>query len=276
MSRKLLVWSILIALSVLPASGNADTIVRTMSGTSAGGNPVALEVIIEFTPTGGDFSLGTGTATASFTLENTSGLQAYTDYIEPAIGNPILTGFMFNVPCDAVITGMEAWVLAGSTIYSNGTNMVGTPYPRGCITLGADELYTSWYELEAMEAAGFYGIFTTSLETQEGVKGGIVDPEVLVDCELQGEVFSPIFIVGPVEYVITIECLGTDLDTAADFLTLCSFAPGTSQVSSALAAKFQGADGGGENSCFVGDEGYCSQIGTDEKSWGTIKNMYRK
>jgi hypothetical protein len=275
MSYKLLVWCLLIALPLLPTSSNADTIVRTMSGTSSGGNPVALEVTIDFTPTGGDFNAGTGTATASFTLENTSGLQVYSDAIEPAVGNPILTGFMFNVPCDAVITSMDAWVLAGSSIYSTGTNMVGTPYPRGCTTLSTDELYTSWYELEAQEAAGFYGIFTNSLETQEGVKGGIVDPEVLIDCELQGEVFSPIYVVGPVMYVINIECLTTDLDTAADFLTLCSFVPGAQQVSSALAAKFQGADGGGEFSCFVADEGYCGEIGTEEKSWGSIKSMYK-
>ncbi len=276
MSCKLLVWFLLIAFSLLPISGKADTIVRTMFGTSSGGNPVALEVTIEFTPTGGDFAAGTGTATASFTLENISGLQAYSDYIEPAVGNPILTGFMFNVPPDAVITGMDAWVLAGSSIYSTGTNMVGTPYPRGCTTLDADELFTDWYELEAQEAAGFYGIFTNSLETQEGVKGGIVDPEVLVDCVLQGEVFSPIYVVGLVRYVIAIECLGFELDTAEDFLTLCSFAPGSSQVSSALAAKFQGVDGGGEYSCFVADVGYCSQISTEEKSWGSIKSMYRE
>ena len=276
MSRKLLVWCLLMVFSLLPISGKADTIVRTMSGTSSGGNLVALEVTIDFTPTGGDFLMGTGTATASFTLENTSGLNVYTDIIEPPLGNAILTGFMFNVTPEAVITGMDAWVLAGSSIYSNGANMMGTPYPRGCTTLSADELYTSWYELEAQEAAGFYGIFTSSLETQEGVKGGVLDPEVLIDCELQGEVFSPIFIVGPIKHVITLECLGTDLDTAADFLTLCSFAPGVMQVSSALAAKFQGVDGGGENSCFVADEGYCNQIGSEEKSWGFIKSMYRK
>lgn len=275
MSRKLLVWCLLVALSLLPISSKADTIVRTMSGTSSGGDLVALEVTIEFTPTGGDFTAGTGTATASFTLENTSGLNVYTD-IEPPLGNAILTGFMFNVPPDAVITGMDAWVLAGSSIYSKGANMAGMPYPRGCTTLAADELYTSWYELEAQEAAGFYGIFTSSLETQEGVKGGVLDPEVLVDCDLQGEVFSPIFVVGPIKYVVAIECLGPELDTAADFLTLCTFVPGVTQVSSALAAKFQGVDGGGENSCFVADEGYCSQIGNEEKSWGSIKNMYRE
>ena len=276
MSRKLLVWCLLIVLSLLPVSGKADTIVRTMSGTSSGGNLVALEVAIEFTPTGGDFTAGTGTATASFTLENTSGLNMYSDLIEPAIGNAILTGFKYNVPPDEVITGMDAWVLAGSSIYSSGGSMLDTGYPRGCTTLDADELYTNWYELEAQEAAGFYGIFTTSLETQEGVKGGILDPEVLVDCVLQGEVFSPIFVVGPIKYVITIECLGPELDTAADFLTLCTFVAGASQVSSALAAKFQGMDGGGEYSCFVADAGYCSQISNEEKSWGFIKNMYRE
>ena len=276
MSRKLLVWCLLVGLSLLPISGKADTIVRTMSGTSSGGDLVALEVTIEFTPTGGDFNTGTGTAAVSFTLENISGLNVYSDMIEPPLGNAILTGFMFNVPPDAVITGMDAWVLAGSSIYSSGANMCGMPYPRGCTTLAADELYTSWYELEAQEAAGFYGIFTSSLETQEGVKGGVLDPEVLVDCELQGEVFSPIFVVGPIKYVVAIECLGPELDTAADFLTLCTFVPGVTQVSSALAAKFQGVDGGGENSCFVADEGYCSQIGNEEKSWGSIKNMYRE
>ena len=276
MKRKLLAWCLLGVFTLLPISGKADTIVRTMSGTSSGGDLVALEVTIEFTQTGGDFAAGTGTATASFTLENTSGLNVYTDFIEPPLGNAILTGFMFNVPPDAVITGMDAWVLAGSSIYSNGANMAGMPYPRGCTTLTADELYTSWYELEAQEAAGFYGIFTSSLETQDGVKGGVLDPEVLVDCELQGEVFSPIFVVGPIKYVVAIECLGTDLDMAEDFLALCTFVPGVTQVSSALAAKFQGVDGGGENSCFVADEGYCNGIGNEEKSWGSIKNMYRE
>ncbi len=272
MIRKIMVSLFLIVLTLLPVSSRADVIVRTMYGANGCGSFVALEVTIEFTPTGGDFVAGTGTATASFTLENISGLQPFQD---PAIGNPIATGFMFNVPPDAVITGRDSWVLAGSSVYSTGVKMSGKMYPPGCSTLGADELYNNWYELQDMGVAGSYGIFTNSIETNNGVKGGILDPEVLINCELQGDVFSPLFIVGHVKHVITLESLGTELDTAEDFLSLCSIVPGE-QVSSAFVAKFQGADEGGELSCRVHDVGYCGPIDNEEKSWGSIKNMYRE
>ena len=272
MIRKIMVLLFLVVLTLLPVSSRADVIVRTMYGANSCGSFVALEVTIELTPTGGDFAAGTGTATASFTLENTSGLHPFQD---PAIGNPIATGFMFNLPPDAVITGRDTWVLAGSSIYSTGVKMCGKQVPKGCRTLGADELYNDWYELHNMGVSGSYGIFTNSIETNNGVKAGILDPEVLINCELQGDVFSPLFIAGHVKHVVTLESLGTELDTAEDFLSLCSIVPGE-QVSSALVAKFQGADEGGELSCRVHDVGFCVVNATDEKSWGSIKNMYRE
>ena len=123
--------------------------------------------------------------------------------------------------------------------------------------------------------AGYYGIFTTSLETLNGVKGGIVDPEVVENCILAGDIFSPIVVSGRIKYVVDLGCLDTSLDCAADFLTLCSEIFGVTQQASALGGKFKGVDSSGEESCFVADPGDCTPIAVEEGSWGSIKAMYR-
>lgn len=260
------------ALMLVPFTAGADTIVRTLTGTSAHGNYVAFDVTIDFTVTGGDFGLGTGTAVASFTLENTSGLYPFDD---PAVGNPILTGFMFNVPDGASVLLSQALVLAGSNLYSTGGKMNGDTYPPGCYPIAADEDHLDWYELTADVAAGYYGIFTTSLETQNGVKAGIVDPEVMEDCIQAGDIFSPFVVSGRIKYVVDLGSLDHSLDCAADFLLLCSQIFGEMQESVALGGKFQGLDGGGEESCFVADPGECTPVAVEDGSWGSIKAMYR-
>jgi len=256
---------------LVPFAAGADTIVRTLTGTSALGNYVAFDVTIDFTATGGDFSMGTGTAVASFTLENTSGLYPFAD---PPTGNPILTGFMFNVPDGATVSFSQALILAGSYIYSTGGRIDGENYSPGCYPVTADEDHINWYELAEDEAAGYFGIFTSSLETLEGVKGGIVDPETLEDCILEGDVFSPIVVAGRIKYVVDLGCLDTNLDCAFDFLTLCSEIYGEMQLESCLGGKFQGLGGGGEESCFVAEP--CSPpVSVEESNWGSIKAMYR-
>ena len=259
------------AIMLVPFAAEADTIIRTLSGTSALGYYVAFEVTIDFTATGGDFSAGTGTAVASFTLENTSGLYPYTD---PPDGNPILTGFMFNIPDGATAALSQAIILAGSNIYSTGGRIDGENYPPGCFPVTTDEDHVNWYELTEDEAAGYYGIFTNSLETLNGVKGGIIDLEVLEDCIQEGDIFSPIVVAGRIKYVVDLGCLNTDLDCAVDFLSLCSEIFGEMQLESALGGKFQGVGGGGNESCFVAEP--CEPpVSVDESDWSSIKAMYR-
>ena len=260
---------LMVAVVLVPLATEADTVVRTLTGTSAHGNYVAFDVTIDFTATGGDFNAGTGTATVGFTLENTSGLYPFQD---PPVGNPILTGFMFNVPDGAIVCLTHAYILAGSNIYSTGGRIDGENYPPGCYPISSDEDHINWYELTADEAAGYYGIFTNSLETLNGVKGGIVDPEVMEDCIQAGEIFSPIVVSGRIKYVVDLGCLDTSLECASDFLELCSEIFGEMQVPSALGGKFQGVDGGGDESCFVADP--CTPISVEEGSWGSIKAMY--
>jgi hypothetical protein len=257
---------------LVPLAIDADTIQRTLSGTNTQGCYVAFQVTIDFAATGGDFASGTGTATVSFTLENFSGLYGYQD---PATGNPILTGFMFNIPPGAGISLSDALVLAGSNIYSTGGRIGGETLPPGCHPVQTDEVHTNWYELQEETAEGYFGIFTNSLETQDGVKGGIVDLEVLEDCVQAGEIFSPIVIAGRVMFVLDLSYLDESLDCAVDFLTLCSHISGSEKVLSALGGKFQGADADGDESCFVADAGYCSEISVEQRSWSQIKSIYR-
>jgi len=261
---------VLFAVVLVPFASEADTVVRTLTGTSAHGNYVAFDLTIDFTATGGDFNAGTGTADVCFTVENTSGLYPFQD---PAVGNPILTGVMFNVPDGATVTLSQALILAGSNIYSTGGRIDGENYPPGCYPIAADEDHVNWYELTEDEAAGYYGIFTNSLETQNGVKGGIVDPEVMEDCIQAGDIFSPIVVAGRIKYVTELGCLDTSLQSAADFLDICSLMFGEMQQTSSLGGMFQGVDGGGEGSCFVAEP--CIPISVEEGSWGSIKAMYR-
>ena len=75
--------------------------------------------------------------------------------------------------------------------------------------------------------------------------------------------------------MVCIGCLDESLDCASDFLLLCSEIFGEMQESSALGGKFQGVDGGGDESCFVADPGDCMPVAVEEGSWGSIKAMYR-
>jgi hypothetical protein len=260
-----------IILLLVPFAAGADSIQWTITGTSSHGSYVAFQVTIDFVITGGEFTLGTGTATVSFTLENVSGLYAYQD---PTVGNPILTGFMFNIPPGAAISLSEAVVLAGSNIYSTGGKIGGESIPPGCYPVLTDEQHTNWYELQEEVVAGYFGIFTNSLEAMDGVKGGIVDPAVLNDCVQAGEIFSPIVVAGRVMFVVDLSYLDESLNCAEDFLSLCSYLSGYEHLFSALGGKFQGADDGGDESCFVADAGYCSEIAVERHSWGYIKSIY--
>ncbi len=255
----------------LPHTSSADTINRTVSGTTDGGQAVAFDVTIDFTQTGGDFGAGTATATVVITLENVSGLYAFQT---PPLGNPLLTAFYFNMPPGATVAYAEASVLAGSVLYSLGTDLAGTWYPAGCTVLGSDEIHTDWYLLTAGSSTGDYGVFSYSLETVTGVLGGIADPDVFSACTLLGDVYSDLAITGPVAFTLYLGQLGMPLDTAEDFLALCSAVHGEQQ-SAAIAGKFMGTDEYGEDSGIIAYIGFCEQVGTKLESWGKIKSMYR-
>ena len=246
----------------------ADTYVATIDGPCANGT-ASLRADIEFTPTGGNFANGTGSATVRFTLENTSGLIPFQ---QPAVGNPILTSFYFNVPPGTPVLYSEARILAGSTVYSTGTNVNGIPVPAGCTVTPVDLIRTGFYELTGSASTGQYGIFTNSLQTAGGNAGGLVDPEVFVACAPQGDFFSPLVIGGRVQFTLSLSNLGTDLDSAADFQNQCSLVSGQRDPSS-FAGKFQGTGVGGEDSCFIGIP--CGPTDAARKSWGTVKRYYR-
>jgi hypothetical protein len=264
---------LLLVLSVIifPGASSADTVSRTVSGYTDGGQAVEFEVTVDLTPTGGDFGSGTGTATAVVTLENTTGLFPYQS---PPVGNPLLTAFMFNLPEGASVAYGEARVLAGSALYSLGTDLAGTWYPAGCSVPGGDEIHTGWYQLNSGVSTGDYGTFSYSLETVGGVLGGLAAPEVLPACSPAGDIYSNLCVTGPVAFTLYLGNLGTSLDMAGDFMALCSAVSGE-QHSSAIGGKFQGTDYYGEDSGFVGDIGYCQQVATELHSWGSIKAVYR-
>jgi len=268
MKRFATVTLALMSLTVIPAASQAD-LTETISGSCEGGQYVASDFTINFTPTGGDFNAGTGTATATITLENTSGLYPFQ---VPALGNPIQTSFFFNVPPTASVAMTDASILAGSSIVSTGTIIDGVPIPPGCVTLIADQSQPTWYVLQSGVSAGEYGIFTSGLETSEGIKAGLVDPEVYVACVAQGDVFSPLVVAGRVRFTLSLGNLGTTLDSAEDFASLCSN-PAGSNDPFAFAAKFQGTAVDGEGSCFIGHG--CETIPVDATTWGAIKAIYR-
>ncbi|HEY2955255.1 MAG TPA: hypothetical protein VGK89_08410 [Candidatus Eisenbacteria bacterium] len=249
--------------------GGADTYLATVRGSCTGGDQTSFQALIEFTPTGGNFANGTGTAIVRFTLENTTGLIPFQS---PAKGNPILTSFYFNVPPGTLVLYTEGRILAGSTFYSTGTTVNGIPVPAGCTVLVADLIRTDFYELQGSSSTGQYGIFTNSLQTAGGVAAGLVDPEVFAACVPQGDFFSPLVIGGQVRFTLTLGNLGTTLDSAADFQLLCSLVSGMRDPSS-FAGKFQGTDIGGEGSCFNGTP--CGPTAVAPGSWGAIKLIYR-
>lgn len=255
-------------LAVGVSLARADTYVATVHGNCPPGQ-TSLQANIDFTPTGGNFANHTGTATVRFTLENTSGLIPFQS---PAVGNPILTSFYFNVPPGTGVSYLEGRYLAGSTVYSTGTTIAGIPVPAGCTVLLVDLVRTSFYQLTGTQSTGQYGIFTNSLQTAGGVAGGLVDPDVFVACVKQGDFFSPYVVGGRVQFTVNLSNLGTDLDSASDFQNQCSLVSGQRDASS-FAGKFQGTGAGGEGSCFNGID--CGPVDVARKSWGAVKQIYR-
>lgn len=227
--------------SLAAQAAGADTYVGNVTGPCTSGDVTSFRAEIDFASTGGDFSQGTGTAVVRFTLENTTGLVPFQN---PEKGNPILTSFYFNVTPGALVAYAEGRILAGSTLYSTGAEINGTPAPPGCTELAVDLLRTEFYEFRGSSQTGQYGIFTNSVQTVDGVAAGLVDPEVFVSCVAQGTVFSPVVVAGRVRFTLLLSGLGTDLDSASDFQLLCSMVTGDRQASS-FAGKFQGTDVGG-------------------------------
>ena len=265
---KRLITLVVTAASLAVGLARADTYVATVRGFCSD-DSTSYQALIDFTPTGGNFGNGTGTATVRFTLENTSGLIPFAN---PAVGNPILTTFYFNVPAGTGVTYVEGRILAGSTVYSTGAIVNGIPAPAGCTVLLVDLIRTGFYELLGSSSTGQYGIFTNSIQTEGGVAAGLVDPELFVACVKQGDIFSPLVIGGQVRFTLMLSGLGNDLDSASDFQQQCSIVSGQRDPSS-FAGKFQGTGVGGEESCFIGIP--CGPTPAATRSWGAIKTIYR-
>jgi hypothetical protein len=253
----------LLALASSPLAASADVTTATVNGVCPGPQSVSFQLGIDFTPT------GPGTATVRFTVENTSGVYPFQN---PTLGNPVLTGFFFNIPGGASASYVDGRLLAGGTLVSSGGNINGVPVPAGCTPLITDLPETSWYELVAGQATGQYGIFTTGVSTAEGIKAGLVDPDVVVGCVPQGDVFSPIYVAGRARFTIQLSGLPASFNSAEDFLALCSTVHGEQQPSS-LAGHMQGTGTNGASSCFAAKP--CSPTPTRSTSWGTLKGFYR-
>lgn len=266
MTRPPVLLALLLCLSSSVAG--ADSITRTLYGISTGGTPVSCDVTIDFTVGAGNFGAGTGTATVAFTILNTTGLIPYQS---PAAGNPAISGFFFNLPPNAQLSYSEGRVLAGGNIYSTGVTIAGEHVPPGITPVGADKIVTSWYEVDAGQSAGQYGFFTTAISTTSGVRASLVDPAVLAGASQHGTIFPPLVIGGPVRFTLLLSHLGLSLDSADDFLVLCSTATGTSQPS-ALGAKFQTTEAGA-GSAWAGAP--CSPTATRNATWGALKQLYR-
>lgn len=232
-------------------------------GNCPGPQPVSFEVSVDFVPT------GPGAATVHFTLENTSGVYPFQ---VPAIGNPVLTGFFLNLPSGAGVTYTEARILAGGSVVSNGGSIDAVPVPAGCTALPADLVRTEWYELITGQATGQFGILSVGPSTDEGIKAGLVDPDVFDGCEPLGDVFSPIFVAGRVRFRFELTGLPAAFDSAQDFDGLCSLVHGAKQPTS-FAGKFQGTGYDGEESCFAGRA--CLPTPAARSTWGRLKSAYR-
>ena len=259
---------VLAAVLSAPAPAAADIYVANVQGACAPGT-ASYRAVIDFTPTGGNFATHTGTATVKITLENTSGLIPFQS---PAVGNPVQTAFYFNVPAGTSVSYTDGTILAGSTVYSTGTNVNGIPAPAGCTVLPVDLVRTGFYELQGNSSTGQYGIFTNSLQTAGGIAAGLVDPELFIACVKQGDIFSPLVIGGQVRFTLMLSGLGTDMDSAADFQLQCSQVTGQRDPSS-FAGKFQGTGQGGGGSCFIATP--CGATPATMRTWGAVKMIYR-
>lgn len=257
----------------IPSLGAAQTVNRAFNGTCAS-QTAGLSVSIDFTPTGGDFNAGTGTATAVFTVENTTILYPFQT---SPIGNPVLTRVFFNVPANATVSLTEARVLSGASVRSLGVTIKGETIPPGCDVLGADEVHTLWYDAQKKNAieAGQFGTFNAFVGTfdENSIDGGLVTPSAIVGCVKQGEVFSDLAVAGTVAFTIALTGLDLTLTSAQDFVSLCSTAGG-SKTSAAFAGKYQGVGVSGGQSCRIGDGGTCTPVPVHNTTWGAIKAIY--
>ncbi len=266
MTRRYAAFIALVSLLV-PLAAAADSIDRDLSGVTPAGQAVSFHVHVDFTPTGGNFSAGTGTATVAFTLRNTSGLYPFQQH---TLGNPILTAFYFDVPAGGVVSYTEARVLAGSTEFDPGD--FGPVAPLSCTQLAADDIRTSWYQLETSNGSGGFGIFTNDLGTANGLSEGLVDPSVIAACVKQGDVVAQSAVAGQVRFTCQLSHLTTALQSAGDFSNLCSTARGDATASS-FAGHFQGCDNNGQGSTYVGDTPCPTP--TRATTWGALKAIYR-
>jgi hypothetical protein len=246
-----------LVLLALPLAAGADQRTQSVSGLCTEGDIVSFNVTIDFTATGGDFGAGTGTATVKFTLENTSGVNP-----PGGPGNPVQTGFFFNVPPTSGVTFAEARVLAGASLVE----------PGGCRVLVADEVHTEWYALDHGQATGQYGIFSAALEPELGINYGWVDPDVVLGCVEMGPVYASRFVSGKVQFIVDLTHLGVSLMSAGGFLNICSVVQGMKEPSW-VAGKFQGTGYDGGGSCFIGQE--CPPTPTRATTWGAMKSIYR-
>ena len=245
------------------AAARADVATVPVNGTCPGPQPVGMQLTIDFTST------GPSTATVKFTVENTSGVYPFQS---PSLGNPVLTGFFFNIPGGATASYTEGRLLAGGTLVSSGGNINGIPVPAGCTPLLTDLAETGWYELIAGQSTGQFGIFTTGVSTVEGIKGGLVDPDVVVACAPQGDVFSPIYYAGRARFTVQLSGLPASFNSAQDVLDLCSTVHGE-QSPSSVAGKMQGTGENGASSCYAAKP--CNPTPTRKTSWGAVKSIYR-
>lgn len=246
-----------LVLLALPLAAGADQRTQSVSGLCSAGETVSFKVVIDFTATGGDFAAGTGTGTVKFTLENTSGVN-----LPGGPGNPVQTGFFFNVPPGAAVALVEARVLAGASLVE----------PSGCRVLATNEVHTDWYALALGEATGQYGIFSNGFEPGEGINYGWVNPDVVAACVEAGPVYASRYVSGKVQFTMDLSYLGESLKSAGGFLNICSVVHGMKQPSW-VAGKFQGTGYGGGGSCFIGEE--CPPTPTRAATWGAVKSIYR-
>lgn len=225
-----------------PAAGaRADTTIVTVSGFCIGPQAASFQLLIDFLPS------GPGAATVRLTAENTSGVYAFQD---PVVGNPILTGIWFNVPCGAIVSYDEAMLLAGGRIVSNGADLDGMPTAAGCTQLITDTPATSWYTLVSGPGAGQYGIFTRTPGSSEGRKAGLVDPGVYVSCKAQGSVFAPIVVAGRVRFSLRLAHLPAWFNSAHSFLSAGCDSENERPPWS-LAGHVEGVEPNGHDSGFV-------------------------
>ncbi|HEY6867382.1 MAG TPA: hypothetical protein VI792_09000, partial [Candidatus Eisenbacteria bacterium] len=131
---------------------------------------------------------------------------------------------------------------------------------------------TSLYQMQGSSSTGEYGIFTNSLETDGGVAAGLVDPGVFQGTTAQGDFFAPVVVAGQVRFTLLLAALDTDLDSATDFLALCSTHGNQTDISS-FAGKFQGTGVNGQGSCFIAKG--CGTTPATRQSWGALKVRYR-